>query len=73
MSDTEQMNNEKLLSLNNLRVEFVKFMEAISVLPGSQLQKQQAFLRFDEGHMWMQNSIITHVKPAPIPDEAINE
>lgn len=53
----------KRFVLESLRNEFVAFMTKLSQMPGSQLQKQQAFIRFDEGHMWMQNSVATYVAP----------
>ena len=59
----------KVFALGILREEFVKFMEKLAKIPGSNIQKQQAFLRFDEGHMWMQNAIITYVEPKPQPAE----
>lgn len=54
----------KHFALDVLRREFIKFMETVSKIPGSPVQKQQAFLRFDEGHMWMQNAIVTFQPPA---------
>jgi hypothetical protein len=60
----------KKFALDVLRREFIKFMEAVSKIPGAPIQKQQAFLRFDEGHMWMQNAVVTYVEPPenPAPD-----
>jgi hypothetical protein len=70
----------KKFALDVLRREFIKFMEAVSKIPGAPVQKQQAFLRFDEGHMWMQNAVFTYVEPqenavpdAPPSDQPIIE
>ncbi len=58
------MNEEaKQYMVQSLRKEFIAFMQGVAKIPGSHVQKQQAFLRFDEGHMWMQNSILSHVAP----------
>ena len=56
----------KIFALGVLRDEFIRFMEALAKIPGSIVQKQQAALRFDEGHMWMQNAVITFVEPKPV-------
>ncbi len=53
-----------------LREEFVAFMQKMMAMPGSPMQKQQAFLRFDEGHMWMQNAVGSYVAPQPANDAA---
>lgn len=49
--------------IRQLRDDFVEFIDKIKEMPGSQLQKQQAFLRLDEGHMWMQNAIASYKEP----------
>ena len=54
----------KQFMLGNLREEYIKFMTLVAKMPGAQAQKQQAFLRFDEGHMWMQNAVAGYVAPA---------
>ena len=41
----------------------------ISKMPGSIVQKQAAFMRFDEGHMWMQNAVATFEEPAPTKEQ----
>jgi hypothetical protein len=46
-----------------LREDYVLFMQKMMQMPASQMQKQQAFLRFDEGHMWMQNAVGSYVAP----------
>ncbi len=53
-----------------LREEFVAFMQKMMAMPGSPMQKQQAFLRFDEGHMWMQNAVGSYVATKPVNDAA---
>jgi hypothetical protein len=59
MSNHEQ----KQFNLDVLRKAYVTFMDAVAKMPGAILQKQQAFYRFDEGHMWMQNAVLTYVEP----------
>jgi len=54
---------EKQESLSLLRDSFILFMNQIMKTQGSPNQMQQAFIRFDEGHMWMQNAIITYEEP----------
>ena len=56
-------------AIGALRKGFLELMDLIIKLPGAPIQKQQALLRFDEGHMWMQNAIMTYVEP-PKPDAA---
>ena len=59
--------NEKQVLINQLRDGFMALMDVLLKMPGSPLQKQQAFLRFDEGHMWMQNAVMSFVAPQPQP------
>lgn len=67
-------NQAKEYIVHALRKEFITFMQGISKIPGSHVQKQQAFLRFDEGHMWMQNAILSYVPPqAPIEPPTVPE
>jgi|HubBroStandDraft_2_1064218.scaffolds.fasta_scaffold231860_1 hypothetical protein len=65
---SEQVKTELLTSL---REEYMMFMNRVLKIPGAPMAKQQAFLRFDEGHMWMQNAIVSFVEPeqaaAPVP------
>lgn len=58
-----------------LRDDYVAFMQKMMQMPGSPMQKQQAFLRFDEGHMWMQNAVGSYVatQAAPKSDDAAND
>lgn len=67
--------DHKKFTLETLRGEFMQFMTKIAKMPGSPIQKQQAFMRFDEGHMWMQNAVATFVEPqsAPTAPVAANE
>ncbi len=60
-------NQAKEYMVHALRKEFIAFMQGVAKIPGSHVQKQQAFLRFDEGHMWMQNAILSYVAPQPEP------
>ena len=55
---------QKKFAVEALHGLFVDFMNKVSKIPGSMIQKQQAFLRFDEGHMWMQNAVLTFTPPA---------
>lgn len=61
----------KEFMVHALRKEFIAFMQNVAKIPGSHVQKQQAFLRFDEGHMWMQNAVLSYVAPqaeTPAPE-----
>lgn len=60
----------KLFMLDAMRNEFTKFMQTVAKIPGSMPQKQQAFIRFDEGHLWMQNAISSFtIPPQPEPEK----
>ncbi|MGC2661751.1 MAG: hypothetical protein WA324_27655 [Bryobacteraceae bacterium] len=66
---------EKQVLVAQLREAFMTFMNVLLQMPGAPMQKQQGFLRFDEGHMWMQNAVMSYqptvtVAPAiePVPD-----
>lgn len=59
----------KSFALDVLRREYIKLIESLSGIPSNAAQKQQAFIRFDEGHMWMQSAIITYVEPVEPPDQ----
>ncbi len=61
---------EKINVLNELRAEFTVFMNRILKFPGAPMQKQQAFLRFDEGHMWLQNSVLSYNPPEQLASDA---
>jgi hypothetical protein len=63
---------EKQVLINQLRDGFMAFVEMLLKMPGSPLQKQQAFLRFDEGNMWMQNAIMSFVAPVEPPTAIVN-
>ena len=54
---------EKQASLSKLREAFITFMNAAVELPGARMQKQTGFIRFDEGHMWLQNAIMSYEEP----------
>jgi hypothetical protein len=67
--------NAKQFMLDTLRKEFMSFMGVVAKMPGALAQKQQAFYRFDEGHMWMQNAVAAYVpekeaQAAPAPEVA---
>jgi predicted neuraminidase len=53
----------KQLFVNHLREAYIEFMNKVLKIPGSPMQKQQGFFRFDEGHMWMQNAILSFEAP----------
>lgn len=55
----------KQVLLNQFRDEYVALMNKVISMPASLAQKKQAMLRFDEGHMWLQNGIINYVEPKP--------
>jgi len=56
-------NDVKMKAIEELRAAFLEFTNKMLQVQGAVMQKQQAFLRFDEGHMWMQNAIITYEEP----------
>ena len=59
---------DKKNNLEIMRQSFIALMNVVMQLPSAQIQKQQALLRFDEAHMWMQNGIMSYVEPeAPKP------
>lgn len=62
-------NQAKEFMVKTLRDLFIEFMSQVSRIPGAHIQKQQAFLRFDEGHMWMQNAVLSH-QPEPQAQQA---
>lgn len=62
---------EKKQTLETLRLGFIGLMNIVMQCKSSQFQKQQAMIRFDEGHMWLQNGIMSFAdEPAPTPNEA---
>lgn len=54
-------------AMESLRLKFIELITHIINVPGSVAQKQQALIRFDEGHMWMQNAIASYIEPTPAP------
>lgn len=61
----------KKFMLDQLGKIFVNFMNDVIKIPGSPVQKQQACFKFDEGHMWLQNAIMTYVEPAAPPSAPV--
>jgi hypothetical protein len=58
----------KKQALETLRLGFIGLMNIVMQAKSSLHQKQQALLRFDEGHMWLQNGIMSYVEePQPVP------
>ena len=57
----------KRAKLDALRTKFAEFMQEVIKIDGSAMQKQQAFIKFEEAHMWLQNAIVTYVEPAERP------
>jgi len=59
--------------LAKLGEEFLAFMQKMKAYPGTLPAKQNAFTRFDEAHMWMQNAVLSYpAQPqAPIPTEPV--
>jgi hypothetical protein len=56
---------EKQVALNALREAFCAFINVITNIECAIPQRNQAVIRLDEGHMWMQNAIMTYTKAAP--------
>lgn len=54
----QQIRNVKQTMLNNINDIYAKFIEQCRLFPSNLFHQQQAFIRFDEGLYWMQNSII---------------
>jgi len=46
--------------LAKLGEEFLAFMQKMKAYPGTLPAKQNAFTRFDEAHMWMQNAVLSY-------------
>ena len=65
--------NAKRFMLDTLRVDYIEFMTKCAKIPGAMIQKQQAFMRFDEGHMWLQNAIASYVEEAPQEQKELAE
>ena len=63
---------EKQEALSKMHKAFGALITEVMMIPGNMAQKNQAILRFDEGHMWMQNAIMTYKIPqeAEIPQTA---
>ena len=59
----EGINEGKQFMIEQLRESFMVFMNTVLKMPGAPIQKKQAFLRFDEGHMWMQNAVVSYAPP----------
>ena len=58
--------------LAKLGEEFLAFMQKMKAFPGTLPAKQNAFTRFDEAHMWMQNAILSYPSKPPVPASAEN-
>lgn len=56
---------EKQAELEKLREAFSALINVVVKAKGGVQQKNQAVMRLDEGHMWMQNAIMTYQEPAP--------
>lgn len=54
----------KKAALETLRQGFMGLMNIVMQTKSSNMQKQQALLKFDEGHMWLQNGIMSYQEPA---------
>lgn len=65
LGDYNVDDNAKRFMLDTLRADYIEFMTKCAKIPGAMIQKQQAFMRFDEGHMWLQNAIASYVEEAP--------
>ena len=67
------MSDDKTVLLQELHADYVAFMQKLANVKGAFVQKQQAFFRFDEGHMWLQNAVLSYVEPEPIAAEELIE
>lgn len=65
-------NESKKFISDQLQKEFYAFMEAMMRIPGLAGQKQLAFIRFEEGHMWMQCALAAH-EPVPVAPQPAQE
>lgn len=65
------MSDDKAVLLQELHTDYVAFMQKLANVKGAFVQKQQAFFRFDEGHMWLQNAVLSYVEPAILVDESV--
>lgn len=54
----QQVQQAKQGMLNTLGQLYGQFIQQIRMYPFTPLQQQQAFIRLDEGHFWMQQSIM---------------
>jgi hypothetical protein len=61
----------KKQALETVRQAFIELMNVVVPIPSAKIQKQQALLRFDEAHMWIQNGIMSFVKPMVAPLEPV--
>jgi hypothetical protein len=61
--ESKMTDDVKLFMMQSLREKFSAFTQEMLKIPGSIMQKQQAFYRFDEGHMWMQNAVLSYQPP----------
>jgi 2-phospho-L-lactate guanylyltransferase (CobY/MobA/RfbA family) len=61
----------KKAMLETVKQAFVEFINKLITVPASLVQKQQAFFRLDEGHMWMQNAICNYAEPEQAPESQV--
>ncbi|CAB4127756.1 hypothetical protein UFOVP98_23 [uncultured Caudovirales phage] len=47
-------------NLEKLRTAFITFLDVVISIDALDRGKHMACLRFDEGHMWMQNAIMSY-------------
>ena len=68
------MSQEQVVfTLNVLRKDYMSMMESLSKIPCDEARKQQAFYRFEEAHMWMQNAIINYAAPAVETERTVQD
>ncbi len=69
MSDSIEAKKQ---ALDTMRKGFIALMDIVMQTKSAHVQKQQALLRFDEAHMWMQNGIMSYVEtPEPSTTAAV--
>lgn len=56
--------------LTTLRETYIEFVTKINAIEGSSPHKSNAFTRFEEGHMWMQNAILAYHLPKTTQESA---
>jgi hypothetical protein len=64
----------KNIMRNNLVNLYAKFIEDVKTFSGNPVQLHNAYIRFDEGHMWMHQAIANaelSLEPVSIPEAPV--